>query len=145
VRSSEALAERYDATIHGNQACVSRLRSTARFEPHAQGAELPGRILALRIGKPQRQETPYYLPDTRSLAFGDAAVTADGELRIWLDPIRDDRRRRWYEERFRPTFEAMLAHDIQRVLVTHGTPVLHGGRDALARALDAPPWSRAAS
>src|SRR5579862_8062381 len=65
VRSSEALAERYDATIHGNPACSKRLRSTARFEPHEPGAELPGGILALPVGKPLRQETPYYLPDTR--------------------------------------------------------------------------------
>jgi glyoxylase-like metal-dependent hydrolase (beta-lactamase superfamily II) len=145
VRSSEALAERYDATIHGNQACVSRLRSTRRFEPHAPGAELPGGILALRIGSPLRQETPYYLPDTRSLAIGDTAVTADGELRVWLSPLDTEKRRRWYEQRFRPTLEAMLVHDIQRVLVTHGRPVLRSGGAALARALDAPPWHRGAS
>ena len=29
---------------------------------------------------------------------------------------------------------------MERVLVTHGEPVLSGGREALARALDADPW-----
>ena len=32
--------------------------------------------------------------------------------------------------------------DIERVLVTHGQPVLKGGAQALARAFDQPPWQR---
>jgi hypothetical protein len=31
---------------------------------------------------------------------------------------------------------------VQRVLVTHGAPVLNGGAKALAAALDAGPWRR---
>jgi len=35
--------------------------------------------------------------------------------------------------------EPLLERDIDRVLVTHGQPVLQGGRDARAAALAAPP------
>ena len=50
-----------------------------------------------------------------------------GELRVWDEPLDSERRRRWYEDRYLPTLEALLDHDVERVLVTHGEPVLQGG------------------
>ena len=49
-------------------------------------------------------------------------------------------REAWYRERFLPTLEPLLELDVERVLVTHGAPVLSGGRAALRAALQAPPW-----
>ena len=57
-------------------------------------------------------------------------------------PSTASRRRRWYEDRYLPTLEALLDHDVERVLVTHGEPVLQGGRRALEAAFAQPPWHR---
>ena len=82
---------------------------------------------------------PILIPAHRAVAFGDAVVEVDGELRMWSTSVVDERRAAWYRERFAPTLEPLLDHDVDRVLVTHGQPILHGGRDALAAALAARP------
>jgi hypothetical protein len=77
-----------------------------------------------------------------ALAFGDAVVTTpDGELRMWAQETIDERRRRFYRERFAPTLAPLLDLPIRRVLVTHGAPVLEDGAAVLRAALDAEPWN----
>jgi hypothetical protein len=138
TRSAELLSERYGAAIHGHRAVAKRLRSTARFDP---AAELPGGARALPIGRPRRYETPIHLPSHRALAFGDALVTTpDGELRFWENEPVTDERARWYRERFAPTLEPLRELELDRILVTHGKPVLRDGAAALDRALRARPW-----
>ena len=140
ARSAEALAERLDATIHGHPATAKRLRDARRFVPAAAGDALPGGATAHAVGRPRRYELPLYLPSHRALAFGDAVVEAGGELAMWCQEPLDDHRERWYRDVFAPTLAPLLELDVERVLVTHGEPVLHGGRDALAAALQRPPW-----
>ena len=41
---------------------------------------------------------------------------------------------------FAPTAAPLRELDLERILVTHGEPILRDGRDALAAALDAKPW-----
>ncbi len=50
--------------------------------------------------------------------------------------------KRFYRERFNPTLEPLLELDFDRVLVTHGAPVLQDGKEALRSALRAEPWYR---
>ena len=92
------------------------------------------------IGRPRRAEIPFELPSHRALAFGDAVLEIDGELRVW--PRHREIERAWYEQRFLPTLDALTRLDVERVLVTHGEPVLRDGARALAAALARPPWSR---
>jgi hypothetical protein len=141
TRSAEPLRERFGATIHGHAAVADRLGSTRGFTAIEPGAELPGGARAFEIGKPRRFETPIHLPSHRALAFGDAVVTTpEGELRLWHgDPV-DAKRARWYRERFVPTLAPLRSLDLDRVLVTHGEPVLRDGGAALEAALEAPPW-----
>jgi hypothetical protein len=49
----------------------------------------------------------------------------------------------WYEQRFLPTLDALTGLDVERVLVTHGEPVLQNGARELAASLARPPWRRA--
>jgi hypothetical protein len=141
TRSAEPLRDRYGATIHGHPAVTKRLRSTKGFEPMEPGAELPGGARAFAIGKPRRHETPIHLPSHRALAWGDAIVTTpEGELRLWHYERVDAKRARWYRERFNPTLAPLLELDLDRILVTHGEPILTDGASALAGALDATPW-----
>jgi glyoxylase-like metal-dependent hydrolase (beta-lactamase superfamily II) len=143
VRSAEALSERYDATIHGHKAVTDRLTSTKRFRDI--GAELPGGARAYTIGKPRRYETPLHLPSHKALATGDALVTTlAGDLRIWhwREPV-DEKRRRWYRDTFNPTLQPLLDLELDRILVTHGPPILSYGSAALQAAVDAEPWYNA--
>ena len=141
TRSAEPLRERYGATIHGHAAAADRLASTKGFEVMEPGAPLPGGATAFAIGRPRRFELPIHLPSHRALAFGDAIVTTPaGELRLWHgDPV-DAARARWYRERFVPTLAPLRELDLERILVTHGEPVLSGGGAALEEALGAKPW-----
>jgi glyoxylase-like metal-dependent hydrolase (beta-lactamase superfamily II) len=140
TRSAEPLSERYGATIYGHRAVTTRLSTAKRFREI--GGELPGGARAFAIGKPRRYETPIHLPSHRALAWGDAVVTTpEGDLRIWHPDKVDAKRARWYRERFVPTLAPLLELDLERILVTHGAPVLRGGSAALERALAAKPWT----
>ena len=77
----------------------------------------------------------------RRRAFGDAVVTTpDGELRMWIQEPLDERSEAFYRDRFAPTLQELLELGAQRVLVTHGAPVVEGGAEALRRAIANPPW-----
>jgi len=66
----------------------------------------------------------------------------DGELRVWPRHREIDRRRTWYKQRFLPTLAALTGLGVERLLVTHGEPVLRDGARELAASLARPPWSR---
>lgn len=145
VRSSEELwlryRERADVTIHGHPAAAKRLDAArGAFEVLAPDADGPAGVRAYAIGRPRRYEQPLLLPAHRALAFGDAVVTVDGRLRMWAAERVDERRAAWYRDRFAPTLEPLLRLGVERILVTHGEPVLTSGTEALAAALQAPPW-----
>ena len=67
-------------------------------------------------------------------------LEVNGELRVW--PRHRDLDRTWYEERFLPALEPLTRLDIERLLVTHGEPVLRDGARELTATLARPPWSR---
>ena len=95
------------------------------------GDELPGGARSFAIGKPRRGEQPLWLPSHRALVFGDSVVEYGGKLRVWAQDKVDEKVRRFYRERFNPTLAPLLELDVERVLVTHGEPVLSGGGEAL--------------
>ncbi|MEA2406081.1 MAG: Metallo-beta-lactamase superfamily [Thermoleophilaceae bacterium] len=144
VRSSEQLWQRYkgdaETTIHGHRACAKRLEDTSAFTAIEPGAELPGGATAHTIGKPRRYEMPLHLPSHGALVFGDAVVEHEGALKVWAHDKVDKKVERFYRERFAPSVKTLLELDFDSVLVTHGEPVLQGGKEALRRALEAKPW-----
>jgi hypothetical protein len=144
VRSSEELWKRYanqaETTIHGHPAAAKRLEDRSAFRELEPGVPLPGGVTAHTIGKPRRHETPLHLPSHDALVFGDAVAEADGRLVVWSSDKVDARVERFYRARFNPTLESLLELDFDSVLVTHGQPLLGGGKRALRSALDAKPW-----
>jgi hypothetical protein len=139
VRSAEAAADRYGATIWGHPACARRLGDTARFRELAPGSEPPG-VRAYGIGNPRRQEMPLLLEQTGALAFGDAVVGVPGShgpLRVWF---YTDFTERWYRDRFLPTLDPLTETGAEHVLVTHGPSVTDDGSQELRRALARVPW-----
>ena len=144
VRSAEELWRHYrgaaETTIWGHPAAAKRLTDRSAFREIDPDTPLPAGVSAYRIGRPRRHEMPLYVPSQRALVFGDAVVELDGELRLWADERVDERRVRFYRERFNPTLEPLLELDVERVLVTHGRPVMKAGRAKLEAALEARPW-----
>lgn len=79
-------------------------------------------------------EVMFWLPGAAALVAGDRLLgAAGGELRLcpesWLEEEHVDRRA--LAELMAPLLEL----PIERVIVSHGEPVLRGGRAALARAI----------
>jgi hypothetical protein len=139
VRSAEACARRYGATIWGHRNCVARLGDDARFRELAPGSE-PAGVRAFHIGSPRRSEMPLLLEGHRALVFGDALVGVpgrDGPLRVWIAGDVDER---WYRGRFLPTLRPLADVRPRHVLVTHGPSVLDDGAAQLHRALRRKPW-----
>ena len=117
-RSREELAARYGAT-------TSRARKT-----------LPAGVETLQIKG--AGETMVWLAEPRALVPGDRLLGDDaGGLRLcpdsWLRYLPSGMRAPELRAALRP----LLDLPVEMVLVSHGEPVLRGGRDAIARALGA--------
>jgi hypothetical protein len=144
VRSSEALWRRYrkDAKtrIYGHPAAAKRLENAKAFRVMEPGVPLPSGVTAHQIGNPRRHEMPLHLPSHDAIVFGDAVAETDGRLVVWAAKKVDAKVERFYRERFNPTLEPLLELPFDAVLVTHGRPVMEGGKEALRAALDAKPW-----
>jgi hypothetical protein len=117
-RSREELAARYDAS-------TSRAREN-----------LPAGVETVQIKG--AGETMVWLPERRTLVPGDRLLGDDaGGLRLcpegWLRYLPSGMRHPELREALRP----LLDLPVEMVLVSHGEPVLSGGRDAIARALAA--------
>jgi hypothetical protein len=140
VRSTELLAARYSAEVHGHRDVARRFHGDLAFRAIEPGEPFARGMTGHAIGSPPRKELPVHVPGLRALAFGDTVVGVEGALRVWLQKPLDDKCERWYRERLVPTLEPLLELDVERVLVTHGAPVLRDGAAALREALAAPPW-----
>jgi hypothetical protein len=108
-RSAAELGERYSATI----------------------GEAP---TGVEIAASAWNELVFWIPHQRALVFGDVVLGRGRGLRLpraWIG-----------EEHFGEVVDALrrlLDLPIDRVLVTHGEPVLEGGHEALAAALEDTP------
>ncbi len=86
--------------------------------------------------KPMRGggETIYWLEEVSALVFGDTLIGAGpGEVTVcpesWLSEVRVDR------PGLAHLMGQLIELPVERLLVSHGEPILHDGRAALARAL----------
>jgi hypothetical protein len=140
VRDTARAVERWGAQVWGERRTARRLAPAVTVRDAEPGADLPfGRCLA--IGRPVRAERPLWVPGHAALVFGDAlVVTPGGDLVVWTQDRLDARRRAFYAERFAPSLSPLLDLPAERILVTHGAPVLRGGARALRAAVAAEPW-----
>lgn len=149
VRSSELVwrhwCGRTEVTLYGNRRCAARLGDCSAFRPLQGDEELDGGVIVHPVRRPRRLEMFFELPSHRALAVSDRMLEVDGQLRVWPPRHSDEGQGRiWYEQEFLPSLQALTRRPIERVLVTHGQPVLRDGARALAASLTLPPWSRSA-
>lgn len=131
ARSTARMVERYDAQVHavsGARALVERRAGVvhATFRP---GDPLPGGVVPHATAR--ANEVVYWLPTHRAIVPGDAILGADdGGLRLcpvsWLPHGHD-------HAGLRAALAPLRELPVERVLVSHGAPVLEGGHEALER------------
>jgi hypothetical protein len=141
----DAFLRRLDDTIAGRPVSIL---TTIRWHRRDRDelaqryrAQTPGAWNAIPRGVEPRPlrgagETAYWLPRAAALVFGDRILGGDpGELRVcpesWLRQVTVDR------AGLAQLLQRLLELPVQRVVPSHGEPVLHDGRAALARALAA--------
>lgn len=138
TRSAARMVERYDAQVHavtGARAAIARragvVHDAYRSGTMPNGTMLPGGIVALPTAR--RSEVVFWLPAHRALATGDVILGVDGDgLRLcpesWLPAGID-------HARLRDSLRPLLELPVDRVLVSHGEPVLGDGHAALVELL----------
>jgi len=134
VRSTREIAERRPARVwapsRGRGAIERRVGEvTDVFRP---GDELPGGVVSFKTAR--ASEVVFWIPSHRALVPGDVILGAAGGA-LTLCPAS------WLPEKtsldqLADSLRPLLELPIELVLVSHGEPVLAGGRDALAAALD---------
>ena len=99
----------------------------------SSGAELPGGIRAFETAR--RGELVFWLPQQRAVAVGDVLLGSGAKPRATSDRLRLCPER-WLGKAshadLRNSLRPLLDLPVQRVLVSHGEPVLRGGKQALA-------------
>ncbi len=140
TRSARELAERYDARVWAPRRARAPIARRAGdvHEVFRPGDTLPGGVEALPTGR--ATEVIFWIPEHRTLVPGDVLL-GDGEGGLRLCP------RSWLPRSvdlacLRDVMRPLLRLPVERVLVSHGDPVLTGGRDALERALAGGPGAR---
>jgi len=135
ARSSAELVSRYGARLWVPEATVRGLPAgVAASDPFRPGDALPGAGAAIAgaVGGGDAPDVLVWLPSHAGLVAGDTLLGGGGGIRMcpdsWLgdaDPIAE-----------RASLRQRLAGvPVERVLPTHGEPVVAGARDALEQAL----------
>jgi hypothetical protein len=106
-------------------------------DPFRAGDELPGGIRAFQTAR--SAEVVYWLPEQRAVVVGDVLLGAGAKPRPTSDPLRLCPER-WLgkgtHDDLRRSLRPLLDLPVERVLVSHGAPILNGGKHVLATALD---------
>ena len=133
TRSTAAVVDRYAARVwaprRGRPAIERRAGSVT--DPFGPDDRLPGGLLALPTAR--AAEVVYWLPEHRTLVPGDVLLGDEGGgLRLcpksWL-PEKVDL------AKLAASLRPLLDLPVERVLVSHGEPVLENAHGALAAAL----------
>jgi glyoxylase-like metal-dependent hydrolase (beta-lactamase superfamily II) len=113
-----------------------RKREIRVTDPFREGDDLPGGIRAFQTAR--ASEMLYWLPDHRAVVVGDVLLGAGAKPNATTERLRLCPER-WLgaatHDDLREALAPLLELPVEAVLVSHGEPVLTGGRRALAAAL----------
>ena len=113
-------------------------RSVTVTDPIARGVLLPGGIQPYETAR--HGELVYWLPEQRAVVVGDVLLGAGAKPRPTGDALRLCPER-WLGKSthadLRESLRPLLDLPVQRVLVSHGTPVLRAGKRALEQVIGA--------
>ena len=124
--------------VWASKRAVRRLRNRGVKVTDAveNGAVLPGGVRAFPTAR--ESELVYWLPKQKAVVVGDVLLGAGAKPRATSDSLRLCPQR-WLgkssHDDLRRSLRPLLDLPVQRVLVSHGQPVLRAGKRALAMAL----------
>ena len=133
ARSAAEVVKRYGGRLWAPRRARAPIerRTGAVTDLFSPGDALPGGVEALATAR--STEVVYWLPGCRAVVPGDVILGAEGGgLRLCPDS--------WLPEstsqaQLRSSLQPLLDLPVERVLVSHGEPVLKGARRALERML----------
>lgn len=131
-RSSGEFAERFGATVRCVREGMHEFTHGEQVEPFDFGDELPGGIVAHRVGAICPDETALHVPAREALALADGAVRMEpsGPLNFVPDFLMDDPEET--KAGLRESYRRLAELEFRHLLLAHGGPVVDEGRDALA-------------
>jgi hypothetical protein len=124
--------------VWAHERAVRRLRNRGVevTDPFVAGDELPGGVQAFETARDS--EVVYWLPRHGAVAVGDVLLGAGAKPRATAEPLRLCPER-WLGKAthldLKTSLQPLLELPLQRVLVSHGTPVLRAGKRELAALL----------
>lgn len=129
TRSTARMIDRYGATVHAvSGARVDVTRRAGRVDHVYRGVtELPGGVVSYPTVR--RNEVILWIPGHRALVPGDVILgTDEGGVAFcpesWLPPAVT-------HTRLRESLQPLRTLPVERVLVSHGTPLLERGHAAI--------------
>lgn len=131
TRSAREVLDRYDARLWARSGAERRIanRGGSPAETFSPGDPLPAGILAFDTGRVA--EVVYWIPQHRALVVGDVLLGSPFRLcpKSWLE-------RGSSQAELRAALRPLLELHVERVLVSHGEPVLENGHGALTALLE---------
>jgi glyoxylase-like metal-dependent hydrolase (beta-lactamase superfamily II) len=122
-RSTRAALERYDARVWAAPPARRRVSDLPQRDTVPKG------ILVFTPRGVDEGQVAFFLEGEQTLIVADFFLGTDGGLRVAPSPATHDLRE------FAESLDELERLEIERVLVSHGPPVLRGGNDAISAAL----------
>jgi len=125
LRSAPVVSQRYGLSIWAHEVARSRISCPTHSGRLPQDVEL-----FVPKGAAEGQ-VAFFLRNPRALVVAEFFMGTDGGLQVLASPAERNL------TAFRDSLETLLDLSVAHVLVAHGEPVIHNGREAIAEALRA--------
>ena len=136
-RDAWRLQEAFGTAVHVVRAGLHELEGRGAVEPFDFGDELPGGIVAHRVGAICPDETALHIPFHRALACADGVVRWEPEDPLGFVPdwLMDDPAAT--KAGLRAAYSGLLALDFDTLLLAHGDPIPGRGKELLRALVEA--------
>jgi hypothetical protein len=135
-RHSGRFVARYGVRVWCHKDGLHEFTQGEKVRGFSHGKELPGGILALKVGALCPEETALYLPlNGGLLSVGDAIVRDRGKLSFVPDEYMGNNPRSVKRGLRKAFLEHLREREFDHLLFAHGAPWIGGAKDALGRFL----------
>ncbi len=130
-RGSDRFVEAFGATVWCHSAGLHEFGPKQKVRGFEPGDELPGKVLALKVGALCPEETALLIPLGRgALAMGDAVIRENEHLEFVPDSLMGDDPK-GVKRGLRSAFSDLLEKPFEHLLLAHGRPFVKNGKEAL--------------
>jgi hypothetical protein len=137
-RAAWEIVDAYGSEVHCVDVGAYELEGRGPVTTFRFGDELPGGVIAREVDAISPDECALYIPAHDALVCADGATRSDADspLEFVSDALMDDPEAT--KAGLRAAYTKLLELDFDRLLLTHGPPIVSGGKRALAAFAGAP-------